>query len=434
LLKQKSYENVSREVLMTLYEISVSSHPKHHAPTRALGITMGLVVLCFVLTSCGQKSESSQKGSETGGPISVKTIKAVLRPMERTVTVTGSFSAREQSTLSVKVPGRLESINVDIGSVVKKGDLLAQIDRADYELRVKQAEGSLAQARARLGLSPQGDNDEVELEKTPAVQQAKAVLEEATKNRERIKQLTKEKILAQSELDTAESIYTVALNKGQDALQDVRERQALLVQRRAELNLAQKQLSDSSIKSPFDGIIQQRRSSPGEFLASGTPLLVIAAVNPLRLQLEIPERESSRIQPGQPIRVMVGGNTNVYTAEINRVSPALSESNRMLVVEADVPAAPALKPGLFAQATIVVNTNDPALVIPGNAITSFVGLQKAFVVKEGKASEKSINTGRRQDGLVEIVSGIAVGESVILDPVKIRSGQLVSEEADAKTR
>ncbi|MDB6025055.1 MAG: Macrolide export protein MacA [Verrucomicrobiales bacterium] len=391
--------------------------------------------LILLNTSCGQKPASSApKDSDAGAPVPVKTAQAQIRPMERTVTVTGSFNAREQSTLSVKIPGRLQKIVVDIGSVVSKGDLLAQIDPGDYELRVKQAEAALSQARARLGLSPQGDDDKIDPEKTPTIQQAKAVLEEARKNRDRIKQLTQEKILAQAELDTVEAAYTVAVGKYQDAMQDVRERQALLVQRRAELNIAQKQLIDTTITSPFDGIIQQRRASPGEFLATGIPLLSIAAVNPLRLRLEVPERESSRIAPGQPIRVTVGGNTNVYTAEISRVSPMLSESNRMLVVEADVPLAAGLKPGLFAQAVIVINTNDPALVVPESAIASFVGIEKAFIIKDHKALEKSITTGRRKNGLVEVRSGLASGDSVILNPTKMRSGQTVVEEADAKTR
>jgi RND family efflux transporter MFP subunit len=352
--------------------------------------------------------------------------------MERTITVMGSFMAREEAILSVKVPGRLESIAVDIGSIVKKGDLLAQIERQDYELRVKQAEAALAQARARLGLQ-QGD-DRIDLEKTPTVLQAKALLEDATKSRDRVKELTQSKVLAQSELDTVQAEYTVAFNKYQDALQDVRERQALVVQRRAELDLAQQQLVDSTIRAPFDGIVQQREASPGEFLATGTPLLVIASVDPLRLRLEVPERESIKIAPNQKIRATVGDNTNVYLAEISRVSPMLSSSNRMLVVEADLPSVPALRPGLFAQASIVVNSNDPAICIPEAAISAFVGLEKAFVVKGEKAEERSITTGRHKNGTVEILSGIKAGDRVILNPGNMRSGQLVKVEADAKAR
>ncbi|HTD67810.1 MAG TPA: efflux RND transporter periplasmic adaptor subunit [Candidatus Limnocylindria bacterium] len=354
--------------------------------------------------------------------------------MDRTVIVTGSFHAREQSTLSVKVPGRLEKITVDIGSVVRKGEELARIDRTDYELRVRQAEAVLAQARAVVGLPLEGDDDKVDVEKTGTIRQAQAVLEEATKNRERVKQLRADKIAAQSELDTVEAAYAVALSRYQDALEEIRGRAALVLQRRAELNLSRKQLTDTVTTAPFDAIVHQRLAHPGEYVQTGTPLAVLAAVNPLRLRLEIPERESTQVRPGQSVRVTVGGSTNVHSATIARVSPVLVETSRMLLVEADVPAAPELRPGLFAQAEIVVNENDAALCVPDGAITSFVGIEKVFVVKDGKASEKNVRTGRRRGKSVEVLSGVAAGDVVVLNPGRLRSEQPVIEEANAAAR
>jgi RND family efflux transporter MFP subunit len=328
----------------------------------------------------------------------------------------------------------LEKIAVDIGSVVKKGDELARIERADYELRLKQAEAVLAQARAVVGLPLEGDDDKIDVESTGAIRQAKAVLDEATKNRNRVKQLRAENIAPQSELDTAESAYAVALGRYQDAMEEIRGRVALVVQRRAELNLARKQLSDSVTTAPFDGVVHQRLANLGEYVQAGAPLIIIAGVNPLRLRLEVPERQSTHIRPGQRVRVTVGESTNVYSAEITRVSPILIEANRMLLVEADVPATPPLRPGLFAQAEIVVSENDPALCVPEAAITSFVGIEKVFVVKDGKALERNVVTGRRRGKSVEIVSGVAAGDVVVLNPGRLRSEQPVTEEADAAAR
>jgi RND family efflux transporter MFP subunit len=396
-----------------------------------LSVFLGLVVVSTV--SC-RKSEARKGGREPLTTKAVKTARAQLKPMDRTVVVTGSFHAREQSTLSVKVPGRLQSINVDIGSAVRKGDELARIERADYELRVKQAEAVLGQARAVVGLPSEGDNDKVDVENTGAIRQAKAVLEEATKNRDRVKQLRAEKIAPQSELDTVEAAYAVALSRYQDALEEIRGRAALVVQRRAELNLARKQLSDTVTTAPFDGIVHQRLANLGEYVQAGTPLVVMASVNPLRLRLEIPERESTQVRPGQRARVTVGGSTNVFQAEVSRVSPVLVEANRMLLVEADVPASPELRPGLFAQAEIIVNESDPALCVPQAAISSFVGIEKVFVVRDGKAMETNVRTGRRRDGLVEILSGVKAGDAVVLNPGRLRSEQPVSEEANAAAR
>ena len=178
----------------------------------------------------------------------------------------------------------------------------------------------------------------------------------------------------------------------------------------------------------------QRLANPGEFVQTGTPLAVIAAVNPLRLRLEIPERQSTRVRPGQRVRVTVGGSTNVHSAEIARVSPILIQANRMLLVEADVPATPELRPGLFAQAEIIVEENDPALCVPDAAISSFVGIEKVFVVKDGKALEKNIRTGRRRGDVVEVLSGVTAGDAVVLNPGRLRSQQPVVEEANAAAR
>jgi RND family efflux transporter MFP subunit len=392
---------------------------------------MGLSAATFA--ACGRvDSKPAARAPLEAKP--VKTAHAELKPMDRTVVVTGSFHAREQSTLSVKVPGRIERIMVDIGSVVRKGDELARIDRSDYELRVQQAEAVLAQARALVGLPLEGDDDRVDIEKTGTIRQAKAVLEEATKNRDRVRQLRAESIAPQSELDTAESAYAVALSRYQDALEEIRGRAALVLQRRAELNLARKQLSDAVTTAPFDGVVHQRLAHPGEYVQTGTPLAIIAAVNPLRLRLEVPERESTRVRPGQSVRVSVGGSTNLHHARIERVSPVLVEASRMLLVEADVPATAELRPGLFAQAEIIVDENDPALCVPEEAISSFVGIEKVFVVKDGKAFEKNVRTGRRRGRFVELLSGASPGDVIVLNPGRLRSEQPVIEEVNAAAR
>jgi len=107
------------------------------------------------------------------------------KPMERSTVALGSLAAFDQATVSTKVPGRLRSISVDLGSVVQQGQLIAQIDPQDYQLRVQQSEAALAQACARLGLSPAKNNDRIEPEETSTVRQARALLEEAKTNRDR---------------------------------------------------------------------------------------------------------------------------------------------------------------------------------------------------------------------------------------------------------
>jgi len=345
--------------------------------------------------------------------------------MARIVAATGTLAAQEKSVLSAKVPGRLQRLEVDLGSVVREGDLLAQVEPRDYELGLQQALAALAQARAALGLVQEGDDDKVELEQVSGVKQAKAVLEEAGKNRERVTRLAKSGIAPQSEVDTADSAYTVALMRYETALQDARTRMAAVAQRRAELELARKRLADASIYAPYHGAVQARTANLGEYLAAGTPILELVKTDPLRLRLQIPERHSTVIRQGQPVRLFVEGDTNAYTGRIARLSPALDEQSRMLLVEADVPLGGCLRAGLFARAQIVVEESQPGLSVHSSALVVFAGLEKVVVIRDGKALEKVVTTGRGGTNWTEITAGLNAGEEVILNPGGLRTGQPV---------
>lgn len=346
--------------------------------------------------------------------------------MERLVTVTGSLLAREEATLSVKVPGRLRTVSVDLGSSVQAGDVLAQVEPADYEIRVRQADAAVAQSRAALGLPLLGTNDSIEVEETSIVRQARAVLDEATKNRDRVRNLSQAGVVSPSELDTIEAAFTVAANRFQTAIEEARAKVATLGLRRSELDFAQKQLSDTSVRAPFPGVIQRREAGVGEYVAAGTPILTLVQPDPLRLRLEIPEREAADVRYQQPVRLQVEGHTNRWTGQVDRLSPALDEVNRTLMVEADIAHDGVLRPGLFVRAEIVLTDADPGLAVPSTAVIAFAGLEKVVAVTEGKAVERTITTGRSGPGWIEVKTGLTRGEVVVLDPGGLRTGQPVT--------
>lgn len=351
--------------------------------------------------------------------------------MERILTVTGTLGPQEESTLSAKVVGRLQQPHVDVGSRVRPGDIIAQVEPRDYELRLQQSLAALSQARAALGLPLHGDDDGVDIESTSAVEGAKAVLDEATKNLSRFRELSKDGIASQSDFNAVEAGHAVALTRYQTALDEARVLQATVAQRRAEYEIARKLLADSVIRAPFAGTVQARLAGVGEYVAAGTPIVTLVQADPLRLRLDVPERESGSVRVGQPVRVSVEGDTRAYVGTVTRVSPAILEDNRMLRVEADVPSAGSLRPGQFASAAIVVNPRDDALSVPSTALVTFAGLEKVVVVEVGKALEKSVSTGRRGPDWIEIVSGLAAGETVVLDPAGVRTGEPVSAVEEA---
>jgi multidrug resistance efflux pump len=150
----------------------------------------------------------------------------------RTVAVTGTLAAEEQVVPSMKVSGRLAELRVDLGTRVRRGEVVARLDPADFQLRLEQAQAALAQARARRGLPPPGADDRGDPAETAIVRQARAVLEEARLTRERMARLWEQQLIARAQLDAAVAAERVAEGRYQDAIEEVRNRQALLAQRR----------------------------------------------------------------------------------------------------------------------------------------------------------------------------------------------------------
>lgn len=386
-----------------------------------------LFLVCLAVVACksGYPAAQRQAGDNKSAPRPVKTARVVEMPVGQTVTVNGTLAAYDQTTVSVKVAGRLKSISVDLGTMVRRGQVIASLEPEDYTLRVQQAEAAMAQARARLGLTPEGTDDRVDPERTATVRQAQAVLDEARFNRSRAQKLVEQGVVSRAEFDSADSAYKVAQGKYQDALEEIRNRQALLSQRRSEQALAVQQLAATTIVSPLSGIVQQKRTSVGEYLAAGTPVVDIVQMDPLRLQAEVPERDAPNVRSGQNVRVTVEGDANVYLGQIKRLSPTIKEQNRMLMVEADVRNDGRLRPGSFAHAEIVTNDSRMAVTVPTKAVIVFAGIEKVIIVQNGKALEKPITTGRRINEWTEVLSGVNVGESVIVDPGNLQSGQAV---------
>ena len=392
---------------------------------------MSAAALCLAgVAGCKSDYPSSGKAASPDSksqPLQVKTVKVMELPVGETVTVNGTLVAYDHTTVGVKVPGRIQTVTVDLGSVVHKGQVIAQLEQQDYKLRVQQAEAALAQARARLGLSPDGTDDRVTAEETGTVRQAKAVLDDAKLKRERAAKLVQQGVIPHAEWDTVDSEFRVATSRYQDALEEIRNRQGLLAQRRSEVALAKQQLADTVVSSPLEGVVQEKKTSVGEYLAAGAPVVDIVRIDPLRLRVEVPERESHNIRTGQSVRVTVEGDANSYLGYIKRLSPTISEQNRVQAVEADVRNNGRLRPGAFVKAEIVTNQTNTAVTVPPNAIVTFAGIEKVIVVENGLAAEKTVTTGRRGTDWVEIKSGVNLGQTVIVDPGNLQSGQPVVE-------
>jgi len=148
-------------------------------------------------------------------------------------------------------------------------------------------------------------------------------------------------------------------------------------------------------------------------------------MDPLRLRAEVPERESRNVHVGLAVRVPLEGDANVYAGKIARISPTITAQNRVLIVEAEVHNKGQLRPGSYARAEIVSDGSNAAIAVPVNTIVSFAGIDKVILVQDGKAVEKPITLGRRTADFAEVLSGLKVGDAVVINPGNLQSGQPV---------
>jgi RND family efflux transporter MFP subunit len=386
------------------------------------------LLLLAGLAGCGQDSTATAAAGKNSAPRprEVRIVPATEARVPRTVAVAGALAADDQIVLSLKVTGRLSELTVDLGSPVRAGQVVARLDPTDFKLRLEQAEAALHQARVRLGLTPRGTDDRVDAEQTALVRQARAVLDEARLSRERMTRLAEQQLVARAQLDTAVAGEQVAEGRYQDALEEVRTRQAILAQRRSELELARQSLTDTVLTAPVEGMIRERRASVGEYLAAGAPVATLVRVHPLRLVLAVPERSATGIRVGQEVRVGVEGDPTTYRGRVARLSPSIQEQSRTLTVEAEVPNQQGrLRPGAFARAEIVVAADQTAVFVPVSAIVVFAGIEKVLTVKDGRSVEVRVQTGRREGDRVEIVTGLQAGDPVVAEPGNLVGGQPV---------
>jgi RND family efflux transporter MFP subunit len=412
--------------------------PNRDVRLAAFSLLLPLALSASLLAACGgdQPSRAAQRpgnGREGGGgegaegPRQVRVVEAERAVLPDVVAVSGTLAAEQEAELGMKVAGRLSQVAVDLGSRVQRGQVLARLAPADYQLRVEQAAAALAQAQARLGLAADQTVVRVDPEQTGVVKRAQAQLVEARARRERARALFTEQLLPQAELDTAEAAYQVAESQYQDAREEVLNRQGVLAQRRSELELARQQLADSVLVAPFAGAVRERHATPGQFVSAGEPVVTLVKTHPLRLRLAVPERMASRVQVGQAVRVRAEGDSRLYTGRVARTSPSIDETDRTLRIEAEVPNEDGgLRPGSFANAEIVTAAAQPAVLVPATAVVVFAGIEKVLVVEEGKSVEKRVRTGRRVGERVEITEGLAGGERVVAEPGNLVGGQEVT--------
>jgi RND family efflux transporter MFP subunit len=391
-----------------------------------------LLLLSGGCAKSGGTVSASDIAAEKAAPKSVRVITVRQEPWPVTVRVQGSLLADEDAVIGSKLAGRVESVAVDLGSVVKRGESLVLLDPAELELRVKQAEAQLEQACAAIGKTPADDETSLVLENAPPVMLEQALVDEAKAAVARADRLLPSNAITDAEYETFLAQRKTAEARYMSAINAVREQVSLIGVRRAELGLARQQLADTRVVAPFDAQVAERSVSPGAYVQVGQAVVALVRIDRLRFTAGVPESHASRLEIGQPIEIRIAGVQAPIVAAISRVSPMVVQSSRSVRIEADVPNADlALQAGLFAEAEITVDATATALAAPLSAVTQFAGVQKVWVIVDGQAKQATVHTGRRGDARVEILDGVLPDAVIVANAAEGHEGA-VTPLADSK--
>lgn len=330
-----------------------------------------VISLALALAACGD--EEAEKALE-GAPVALERVIAV--DLVDRIEASGQLLAKEQAQIAAEVGGRVTEILIDEGSAAAQGAAVLTIDP---ERRTLERDS----ARAR-------------------VTESHAALREQEREFERIKELHQRNVASQTQLDQTETKLKLARSRRSAA--------------EAELGMQDRALADATVRAPFAGLIADRLVSRGEFVAPGQKLFELVSLDPIEVEFNLTEVDSSRVKIGNDVAVRVSPFPDeTFSATVTIVSPTIDSRTRTLRVKAQL-ANPdqRLRPGLFARVDLGIAKRNGVAMIPEEAV-----LQRAdgaVVFRAGpdnRVERRLIEVGLHRDGMLEVVKGLAPGDLVV---------------------
>lgn len=323
---------------------------------RHLSVSCAAVLL---LAACGGTAEKPKRP-----PSLVEVQPVAAQPFADTIEAVGSAIANEQVVLSSPVTERIVTLNYSDGGYIRRGEVIARLAQSQ-----EVAELAGAQARAR----------------------------EATQQLDRIKQLRQRGFATGSSLD----LQTATANAAAATAEQVRAA-----------------ISDRIIRAPFSGYLGLRTVSPGAIVAAGTPIATVSDISRIKLDFNVPETQLTALSKGQSLIITASAYPGrTFTGTVATIDPVVDPATRAVAVRAILPNGDkALKPGMLLTIK-VLSRQRQALSVPELAIVGEGQEQYVYVADGGKAKRIKVATGTRQDGRVEILSGLAPGQKVVTEGV-----------------
>ena len=372
-----------------------------------------VVLAVTALAACGcSKTDTAQaRGREVSAkPVKVEAVRQ--ETVNRTVELVGTLAAVDQVTISSEADGKVSRILADLGDRVTAGQTLIQVDHEKQQYSLEQQKATLARALAQYGAADPQHLPEVE--KTPDVQKANADLVQAKQSFDRTSELFKRSLVPKQLLDDAATALQSKQASYDLSLQTAKNLRASIQGSEASMKLADRELRDTDIRSPFDGYVEKRLVNLGELVKTQMPVMTVVRVDPLKVIAEIPEKMAPWIKDGQAVELHVDAYPDqTFIGKVSRISPAVNTATRAFPFEALVPNKDArLKPGTFARVHIESGKIDNVLTLPYATMQYRYGVNRVFVVEGDKLAVRELKVGDRLGERIEILSGVKAGEQV----------------------
>src|SRR5215218_6583165 len=396
---------------------------------KLLILTLLLVAVGAFIASCGGSRANARKEEPAANtqPVAVEvtTAAAIKRDLPRFFEATGSLAGDQQTDVAPQTSGKVVAVGVDIGSYVRRGQMLVRLDDAELKLRVAQASAQVEQAKAavlqaeeKIGLR---SGQAFDPNRVADVAAAKVTLELAEKNLTRAEKLIESGDVSRSfydeqraRRDQLREQYEVALAQARQNYAGVDVPRTNVANAQAQLALAQKNLQYAVIPAPIDGYVSERVADLGEYVSPQQKVVTIVRTNPLRIRIDVPEQSIPEVKVGQSVSISTSAWPDKnFSGRVARIAPNVSATSRTLTVEAEIENSNnALKPGQFATVRILQERAEPAVLIPARAVVNDAGDNRVDVIKDGHAEQRLVQTGQTEGDLIEVRSGIAADEQV----------------------
>jgi len=363
----------------------------------------------------GERGQNSQRGGGRGGgqaAVDVRTTTVQRIAVQRQIDLSGNLVSNDQVKISTEVAGTVLEANIEIGQEVRAGQVLIKLDERELQFARDRAESALRQTEAQLGIDSAKPLVVPPDEQIASVRTAIANRDDAKTKYLQAQELVRKGLIPKADLDTNETRLKVTEATLQSALESIRSLKASLQDRRAAVQLAQKKIEDSTVRSPVNGVISERLVQRGEFVRENTQIATIVQLNPLQLRTAVQEKFSSLIQPGLPVQFAVEPFPGqVFTGRIANISPSIDQGTRTFPVEVRVENANRkLKPGFFAKGVILTGRDSNVMAVPEDAVSTLAGVSSVFVIANGIVRQQSVTLGAHEGKFLEILDGLQGNE------------------------